>query len=807
MLFDLQRFAVIYNETVLGGIDFNSGETNVVGTADADSITNEVNYATITAAAGNDTIENSAAYAVIFGDADTDVIENVGSNVLIDGGADKDGIINSGSDSTLRGGDGGDIIINTGMYVLVLGGDGDDTIQNYADAYTGQGFYSTLVGGAGNDTVDFRAPIAPNYYRYFVGDGNDVLLNYNSNVVIALPDDATYSSAIDNHDTVHDAVLTLGDNTIRIVDAAGTALNISGGQLVTVDSEIGDFDDYNHITNSTASVEVNGTDGNDFIENFARHVTINAGGGNDFIASSVPADEALISNGLTLNAGDGDDTIIAYAEYGSIDGGAGNDSIIAPNAANYSNLSIRGGAGDDTIMIRDVGGNYIYQYGGDDGDDIIINHSGYGALQIIDDSAYATMAVNNNLLVTVGGSTIVFMNAANVGLNIAGGHVLDTLDPHNVTNTTNFTVVSGTSDADTIRNYGDNSTVRAGGGNDVIISIGEEVIVDGGAGDDSIDIDGYANIVDFAADGGSDVVYGFGEDDSIDITDYGAYSTVGDGDDVLVKRGDATMRLIGMSGKALNVSGGDYVEDSGGGSNDGNDLPTGLTKFDQTIEVSSEYDGGVWLTGFDILNWRECYADASAIEVNATSGRVIVGNEQSNMLRAGVNGAWLWGYLGDDTLVGGAGEDMFWFGKGEGDDVIDGCDDDDLINLWSVSLMEIASFDVDDDNNISVGITDGGSIKINTTGVDDVSIDRRRALEIRSRQPIIQLRAIVIATSLRTGLRLSRCGSSFFVVKCRAQRSFRGEAFEVRLPHAFRVRRLRRRLGAGIFRRGGSTRA
>lgn len=704
---------------MLGGIDFNSGETDVVGTADADSITNQVNYATINAGAGNDTIENFGYDVVLLGGAGSDRITNVGGSVVIDGDEDNDVVLNSGSDSTILGGAGNDIVANVGMYALIRTGDGDDSIVNFADGMNGNGFYATIVGGAGNDTVDFRAPISTAYHRYFVGDGNDVLLNYNSNVVIALPDDATYRTSIENTADVHDAILTVGDNTIRVVDAAGSNLNISGGQLVTVDEGIDDTDDYNHITNSTASVEVNGTDGNDFIENFAWDVTINAGGGNDFIGSSVPADEALVHDGLTLNAGDGDDTIIAYAKYGSIDGGAGNDSIIAPNAANYGNLSIRGGAGDDTIIVRETGGSYVYQYGGDDGNDIIINHSGYGMLQIIDDSAYATMAVNNNLLVTVGGSTIVFMNAANVGLGIAGGHVLDTVDPHNVTNTTNFTVVSGTGDADTIRNYSDNSTLRALAGNDVISTTGEEVIIDAGSGDDTIAIDGYANVVRFEAGYGNDAVYGFDDNDSIDITDYGSYSTAVSGNDALVKVGSSTLTIIDGADKTLNVTGGDYVEDTGDGGSESN-LPTGLTKDGTTLNVSTEYEGGVWLTGFDILNWTECYADLDAIEVNAsgdeTSGRVIVGNEQSNILRAGVNGAWLWGYLGDDTLVGGAGSDMFWFGKGEGSDVIDGCDENDLVNLWSVSLMEIASFEVDDDNNISVGITDGSSFKVNTTG-------------------------------------------------------------------------------------------
>ena len=150
------------------------------------------------------------------------------------------------------------------------------------------------------------------------------------------------------------------------------------------------------------------------------------------------------------------------------------------------------------------------------------------------------------------------------------------------------------------------------------------------------------------------------------------------------------------------------------------ELPSGMQKFGDTIYVDSTYDGDVWLTGYDILNQRATYADAGAIGLNAmvdmTAGRILVGNAQSNEIRAGFRGSWMWGWLGDDTLIGGSGEDMFWFGKGEGSDVIDGCNDDDLINLWSINLSDIASFDIDSDDNISVGFSDGNRLKINTIG-------------------------------------------------------------------------------------------
>lgn len=148
-------------------------------------------------------------------------------------------------------------------------------------------------------------------------------------------------------------------------------------------------------------------------------------------------------------------------------------------------------------------------------------------------------------------------------------------------------------------------------------------------------------------------------------------------------------------------------------------LPNGMTKSGETISVESNYEGGVWLTGFDILNWTERYADSTALEINASSDtqtdRVIVGNERSNVIRAGRNGAWMWGRLGDDTLVGGSGADMFWFGANEGSCEIENCGVDDVVNLWSIDINDIVSFE-SDGGNVSADFRDGSSLDVKMSG-------------------------------------------------------------------------------------------
>ena len=70
---------------------------------------------------------------------------------------------------------------------------------------------------------------------------------------------------------------------------------------------------------------------------------------------------------------------------------------------------------------------------------------------------------------------------------------------------------------------------------------------------------------------------------------------------------------------------------------------------------------------------------------------------------------------GDDTLFGGADDDQFWFGKGNGSDIINDCDDDDLVVLYDISLSDIMSF-AHEGNQISASFSDGSRLTVNTSG-------------------------------------------------------------------------------------------
>jgi|GEM_PF-754348 len=98
---------------------------------------------------------------------------------------------------------------------------------------------------------------------------------------------------------------------------------------------------------------------------------------------------------------------------------------------------------------------------------------------------------------------------------------------------------------------------------------------------------------------------------------------------------------------------------------------------------------------------------------NYSQLEVIIGaNEQSNIITAGSGGSSLWGGTGGvDTLIGGAGQDNFFFGKYDGADVINNASASDVVRLYDVSLSDIVSANVDG-NVISANFNTGATLQI-----------------------------------------------------------------------------------------------
>ena len=109
-----------------------------------------------------------------------------------------------------------------------------------------------------------------------------------------------------------------------------------------------------------------------------------------------------------------------------------------------------------------------------------------------------------------------------------------------------------------------------------------------------------------------------------------------------------------------------------------------------TLSVGSAFDGEVWL---------DTITDYYITDIDARGNShdlILVGDTKNNLIYDGNGNSSLWGGEGniDDTLVGGIGAEMFWYGKYDGYDVVSNADSSDVVYLYDANLSEITAADV-----------------------------------------------------------------------------------------------------------------
>lgn len=111
------------------------------------------------------------------------------------------------------------------------------------------------------------------------------------------------------------------------------------------------------------------------------------------------------------------------------------------------------------------------------------------------------------------------------------------------------------------------------------------------------------------------------------------------------------------------------------------------------LEVGNKFQGEVW---------TETFTDQYIVDVvdatNNYNDLILAGNSVSNAIFDGAGNSSLWGGDSnvDDTLVGGSGAEMFWYGKYEGYDNIFNADSSDIVNLYDANLSEITAAEISD---------------------------------------------------------------------------------------------------------------
>jgi|GEM_PF-1611032 len=553
----------------------------------------------------------------------------------------------------------------------------------------------------GTSDSDYLTSDSTNSFVYGYG-GNDTIYNaYNSVTIVGGEDNDSIKSGHNYFDSVDNRIDNPTTDNVSIDSGAGDDYITLNGGNSTVSAGEGDdiilsYHEGNYLNGGLGNDSIHnfsnhatliGESGNDSLGNSGTNVEIISGDGNDtihnigsstYIYSGAEEDYISTSNAstVTVDGGTGNDTILVGANNnGLVYGGAGDDSIYI--YANTSNVTVNGGSGNDTIGLSSQAAAFV-QFSPGNGNDVVYGFNENDTL-IIDDS-FSQYTSDNNVIISTSNGTMNLVDANGKSLNISTGKV--TLPLTNIE-----TTLTGTSERDIFTYSGDTKTtvVNFSAG---VEATSDVLVLNGGS------ISGISR-----------------EAENILIT-------MSDGNYLAVQTSSSSSDdLIQYSGDGASLYSAKIADDS----------TTTLTYYEGanyyqlnqkgTLLVNDSASNNIWLdgsTGKVFFNVTDINA-SSAIGANT-----LAGNGESNLLVGSAGITSLWGGLGfvSDTLIGGSGNDVFFFGKNDGTDTIFNASSNDTVRLYDVNLTDIISADVSD-NVVSAILSTGGTLQI--SGTDSLS--------------------------------------------------------------------------------------
>jgi len=574
-------------------------------------------------------------------------------------------------------------------------GAGNDTIS------AGEG-NDTLIGGTGSDKMQGGEGV--DVYVYNLGDGNDVIDNYDTSSGRA-QDKLKFGEGITANDVEisrngYDMIikiLTTGES-IKVQNAFYVYNNSSNQKYYLENIEFADGTVWNKDDIIKQMKKRKGTSGNDnvsgygYLYGYSDYETFYMGDGAD-----------------TVNGGDGNDTIYGEAGNDTLNGGVGNDTLV-------------GGAGNDTMQGGNGADVYVYNLG--DGNDTINNQDTTGdrvkdKLKFgegigVEDVEISRSGIDMIIKILTTGESIKIQNAFYVynayttneryyleNIEFADGTVWNKDDiikqmkkrkgTSGNDNVSGYGYLYGYSDYETFYMGDGADTVNGGDGNDTIYGEAGNDTLNGGVGNDTL-VGGAGNDTMQGGNGADVYVYNLGDgNDTINNQD-----TTGDRvkdklkfgegigvEDVEISRNGNDMIIkILTTGESIKIQNAFYVY---------NAYTTNERYYVDNIEFA---DGTVWdkteimqrlgrkgTTGNDNMSGQgsiygystseNFYAGAGNDTINAGVGNDSLYGESGNDTLYGEAGNdVIVGGTGNDKMVGGAGSDTYIFNVGDGNDII-----------------------------------------------------------------------------------------------------------------------------------------
>jgi Ca2+-binding RTX toxin-like protein len=679
----------------------------------------------LTGTAGDDDLTGYATDDALTGNGGHDNLYGMAGNDVLDGGA---------GDDYIEGGAGNDLLLGSDGNDNLQGGTGDDTLDGGAgnDVLAGD-YYNTFwgwAGGAGNDT-----------YLFGRGDGKDTVYDYDTTagnldkIVFkagVLPEDVLVSRAGD------DLVLKIAGTTDQITVAKYFTADATSGWLI---EEIRFADDANAVWRVNdikaaaliggvpATVRsVTGTDGADVLTGSAFADVLFGLGGNDTLTAA--------GNGDILDGGEGDDVLnVGTPSTGAgttFIGGAGNDTMTgsASNDIYVFNLGdghdtitdfstvrnnadvIKFGAGiaaSDVTPVRS-GANLVFQLAG--GSDQITVKNWFAdqttrnqieQIQFADGTTWTNEQVSAQALA-------VFSTAGNDTYEFGFGSGQFAVADYQGRNTVKMAAGVSTSDLTMTRDANNNLVLSLSGGADILT-----------LNNWYLDPDKQTEQVTFA-DGTVWDLAQIAAQLPISGTAGDEYLRAGNGDHAYDGKG-GNDTLAGGTGNDTYVfgfgSGQDTVYDDGGRNRV--QMSPGVSAED--VALSRDGNNNLVLTlagGADTLTLHNnpgsyvnpigqvIFADGTVWDLNPMAARLpIVGTDAPEYLYAD-NGNYVFNGLGgDDTILGGRGDDTYVFGFGSGHDSVHDYGGNNTVQMSSEVTTSDVTLSRDGNNNLIVTLTGG----------------------------------------------------------------------------------------------------